>query len=563
MREVGDGRPLASEAGGEHPYPGLLAFTEADAERFFGREAEVEALWEKIRRQKLLAVIGPSGVGKTSFLRAGVIPSRPSGWKVAYATPGSSPVSALARALVPDLAGDAEAMGELLQGVEELKETGEANGAVSAVRRWRKASTEALVVLDQFEELFALNAPEVQGRFASFLGRLAEEAEVHVLLSLRDDFLFRCSEQDGLRPVFHDLTPLTPPSPEALRRALVEPAKREGYRFDEDALVEEMVEAVASERGALPLLAFAVSRLWEERDRGRKLLTREAYERIEGVAGALAQHAETTLSGRGPEREGMVREVFRNLVTAQGTRAAADRTELLSVFGEKRDEAGAVLDALVDARLLTEYEAEDAHSGQGPPAAQHGEALAEARDDGGHRRVEIVHESLLTHWVWASSASSGAEARPRGGRWLPRLCGPKPATCSPWARQNGRSTRLRLLPMRRKAWSWPTPRRLGSSPSASCRTPRRHSWRGWTSRMALAPFRCRSTRMAIGSPWAARGRSSCATAMVASPSSWRASTRATVHTSRWGSDRTTTCWSPTRPARFVCGRFPTGARFGG
>ena len=100
-REAGDGRPGASEAVVERPYPGLLAFTEADAEHFFGREAEVEALWEKIRRQKLLAVIGPSGVGKTSFLRAGVIPSRPPGWGVAYATPGASPALALARALIP------------------------------------------------------------------------------------------------------------------------------------------------------------------------------------------------------------------------------------------------------------------------------------------------------------------------------------------------------------------------------------------------------------------------------------------------------------------------------
>jgi DNA-binding winged helix-turn-helix (wHTH) protein len=72
-REAGDGRPGSNEALVERPYPGLLAFTEADAPLFFGREAEVEALWEKIRRQRLLAVIGPSGVGKTSFLRAGVI----------------------------------------------------------------------------------------------------------------------------------------------------------------------------------------------------------------------------------------------------------------------------------------------------------------------------------------------------------------------------------------------------------------------------------------------------------------------------------------------------------
>ena len=397
-REVAEERLGAKEAVERPPYPGLLAFTEVDADHFFGREAEVEALWDKIRRQRLLAVIGPSGVGKTSFLRAGVIPSRPAGWAPAYATPGASPGLALARALIPDLAGDAEAIGALLQGVQDLSLTGESDRVLAAVRTWRKKSPDALVVVDQFEELFALNSSEVQARFASFLGRLAEEADVHVLLSLRDDFLFRCSEQDGLRPVFHDLTPLTPPPAEALRRALVEPAQREGYRFEDDTLVDEMVEAVEGVKGALPLLAFAVARLWDERDRERKLLTREAYERIEGVAGALARHAVETLSQLEPEREGMVREIFRNLVTAQGTRAAADRAEMLSVFGERREEAGAVLDALVDARLLTEYE----------PAETQAPSVT-------HRRIEIVHESLLTHWPrlvrWRTQDADGAQLR--------------------------------------------------------------------------------------------------------------------------------------------------------
>ena len=413
-RQTGDGRPGTGESVQEpSPYPGLSAFTEADAEHFIGREAEVEALWEKVRRQKLLAVIGPSGVGKTSFLRAGVIPSRLPGWGVVYATPGASPTLALARALIPDLAGDAVAIGDLLQGVQELSLTGESDRALAAVRGWRRRSSEALLVVDQFEELFALNAPEVQARFGSFLGRLAQEAEVHVLLALRDDFLFRCGQRDGLRPVFEDLTPLYPLSPDALRRALVEPAARRGVRFEDEGLVEEMVAAVASERGGLPLLAFAVSRLWAERDRDRKLLKRGVYERTGGVAGALAHHAEATLSQLGEERDGIVREIFRNLVTAQGTRAAVDRAELLSVFPEKRDEVGAVLDALVDARLLTEYEAEDAHAGQGSSTAT--PAGSPARGEAGHRRIEIVHESLLTHWPrlarWRTQDADGAQLR--------------------------------------------------------------------------------------------------------------------------------------------------------
>ena len=262
-RSEGDGKPLELEV---RPYPGLAAFTEGDAAHFFGREAEVVALWEKVERQGLLAVIGPSGAGKTSFLRAGVIPRRPERWKASYATPGASPALSLARAPTPDLAGDAEAMGEMLQGVEDMARGVDSDLLFSAVGRWRKGTDEVLLVLDQFEELFTLNGPEVQSRFVDLIGRLVDEAGLHVVLSLRDDFLFRCHAFPRLAPVFRDLTPLGSPSREALRRALEEPAARLGLRFEDGSLVEEMTTAVVDERGALPLLAFAVSRLWEERD---------------------------------------------------------------------------------------------------------------------------------------------------------------------------------------------------------------------------------------------------------------------------------------------------------
>src|SRR5262249_14369892 len=126
LRDVGDAclelaehispaaRPRREGAEGR-PYPGLLAFTEEDAENFFGREGEVDGLWEKIRRRKLLALIGASGAGKTSFLRAGVLPRRPDRWSTIFATPGASPFVALAEALAGELAGDAEAVRELLR----------------------------------------------------------------------------------------------------------------------------------------------------------------------------------------------------------------------------------------------------------------------------------------------------------------------------------------------------------------------------------------------------------------------------------------------------------------
>ncbi|MGH9389520.1 MAG: WD40 repeat domain-containing protein, partial [Vicinamibacteria bacterium] len=178
-------------------------------------------------------------------------------------------------------------------------------------------------------------------------------------------------------------------SESGLRRALVQPALACGYRFEDEALVEEMVSEVRRERGALPLLAFAASRLWEKRDREKGLLTREAYQEIGGVGGALAQHAEETLEKIGTERTPLVRELFRNLVTAQGTRASREVSELLSIFPKEDERKGAedVLRQLVAARLLTSYETS----------------------------VEIIHESLLSAWPrlvqWRHQDEGGAMLR--------------------------------------------------------------------------------------------------------------------------------------------------------
>jgi WD40 repeat protein len=383
------GGPALREIEERSPYPGLSAFTEKDASFFFGREREVEELWARIRTRKLLALIGPSGAGKTSFLRAGVLPARPEGWSAVVSTPGGAPSRHLAQALARELAGNPDAVARLL-GFEDP------DIAVEVVSRWRRERGEALVVLDQFEELITLNPLEVQERFAVLLGRLVAEADVHVLLSLRDDFLIRCCEHTALTPVLRELTALLALKPEDLRRAIEEPARRRGYRFEDEALVTEMVQSVEGARAALPLLAFAVSRLWEKRDPEKKVLTRAAHEAMGGVAGALAQHAEQTMERIGSERHELVREIFRNLTTAQGTRAVMDREELLSAFPD-RDAAEAVVAHLVDARLLTSYEVE---GGEGEPS---------------RHRIEIVHESLLKAWPrlvrWQTQDEDGAQLR--------------------------------------------------------------------------------------------------------------------------------------------------------
>ena len=401
------------------PYPGLASFTEEDAEYFFGRELEVEEMWKKLQRPHLLGLIGPSGAGKSSFLRAGLLPVIPVGWRAVVTTLGNRPLTALARALVPELAGDTDAL-QLLSGTDDPE------ALLEAISLWREQHDEVLLIVDQFEELFTLNSWEVQETLSKLLSRLALEADVHVLLSMRDDFLGFCSNQESLKPIFSELTPLKSLTGAALRRALVQPAVKCGYRFEDDGLVDEMVGEVGSDRGALPMLAFAAARLWDHRDREQGLLTREAYEHIGGVGGALAQHAEATLEKIGQERIPIVRELFRNLVTAQVTRAARDREELLSVFGDgpaaapsapgfaspavsaaerkpgsrewPLEAAEEVLTTLIDARLLTSYEV---------PAAD--------EEDTPHHRIEIIHESLLSNWPrlvrWQTQDADSAQLR--------------------------------------------------------------------------------------------------------------------------------------------------------
>ncbi|MCK5376243.1 MAG: winged helix-turn-helix domain-containing protein, partial [Acidobacteria bacterium] len=390
--ETGSAFPETPPATAEdhNPYPGLAAFTEADAGFFFGRETEVASLWRKISSRRLLAVIGPSGSGKTSLLRAGVAPAAPAGWRVVVFTPGENPNLSLARALAPDHAGDPAAVGRLV-GITDP------DIAVGVVSRWRGRWREALVVVDQFEELFTLNAPHTQAAFVGLLRRLVDAADVHIALVLRHDFLSRCQQFPVIAPIFKDLTVIGPPAGEALRRALKEPAARLLHRFESELLVDEMIADVEDERGALPLLAFAVHRLWQERDREKRSLTQEAYRRIGGVEGALARHAEASLDRIGTERLHIVRELFRNLVTAEGTRAVREADELLTVFNDDQQDAAAqVLRELIDARLLTSYEVRD-------------------ENDQPSDRVEIVHESLLTTWPrlvrWQAQDADAARLR--------------------------------------------------------------------------------------------------------------------------------------------------------
>jgi WD40 repeat protein len=246
-----------------------------------------------------------------------------------------------------------------------------------------------LLVVDQFEELLTLcHDPAERERYAEALVRAARSADdrVRVVITLRDDFLVRAEQIAALRDrLAQGLQLLATPSPEDLLRILVEPARRRGYEFDDRELPPAVVRDVADRNNALALLSFAAAQLWELRDRHFKQLPRKAYEAMGGVGGALAAHAEATLTDMPAEEQRVVREVFRHLVTAEGTRAVLARAELLQVLGPAGER---VVEKLIRARLLAASEQSE---------------------------IDIVHEALLGAWPrlvqWRRDDAEGARLR--------------------------------------------------------------------------------------------------------------------------------------------------------
>jgi hypothetical protein len=376
-------RTADAEAG---PYPGLAAFQESDADRFFGRAPDVLAVVARLRDHPLAAVVGASGVGKSSFVRAGVVPAlRASGesWEVLILRPGRQPLQSLASVLLP-LASSTETgpagpnPGEHEALVGRLRESPGHMGAVLRARALRR-NQQVLLFVDQLEELYSLVPDQAERRaFSACLSGVADDAAapLRVLVSMRSDFLDRVGEDrrlldDAVRGL-HVLQPLPR---EALRQALEAPVAQLGYSFESAALLGEMVDSLAATPGSLPLLQFAGFKLWEARDERRKVLTAESYRQMGGISGVLAQHADRVVAALPTELRSSVRGLFQRLVTADGTRAIIDVAELSDLAGD-RAEGRSLIEHLSQARLV----------------------VVQSRGDEGSATVELVHESLINGW---------------------------------------------------------------------------------------------------------------------------------------------------------------------
>lgn len=377
------------------PYPGLAAFDSSEANRYFGRPTEIRQALLSLDRNPLLAITGPSGIGKSSFVRAGLIPAlRGSGenWDSFDIRPGRRPLSRLASicqqisrtntvtASPTTRKRDVENRDEILTRLRE-----QPGYFANSLRRYaNEVGVRIVLFVDQFEEVFTL-VPDRDERmaFASSLLAMADDAgsPLRVVLSLRSDFLDRVSEHEELsQEMTRGLMLLPQMSRDALRSALTQPAEMAGYRFEDAAMVEAMLDVLETSLHSLPILQFVAGRLWELRNKESKVLPRAAYDELGGIEGALAAHADATYDSFSQREQGLVRKVFHRLVTPERTRALVDVSELeaLGLSGE----INRVFDRLSNSRLIT----------------------VDARG-GDTAVVELVHESLITGW-------------PRLKRWL-------------------------------------------------------------------------------------------------------------------------------------------------
>jgi WD40 repeat protein/DNA-binding SARP family transcriptional activator len=385
-------------APGDPPFKGLAFFDEADAGLFFGRAALTEKLVAQVQEClvpgyagcRFLAVLGASGGGKSSIVRAGLVPalrrlersaddavSRPLFGDAIYViTPTARPLEALALAFTGG-AGSVAATAELL---DSLARDSRSLHLAAARRTHPGGLAHLLLVVDQFEELFTLCRDEPERR--AFVDNLLYAVEVPgptvVIIALRADFYAQCAPFETLRRALSQRQEyIGVMSAAGLRQAIEEPAERGGWAF-EPGLVDLLLREVGDAPGALPLLSHALLETWRRR-RGRTL-TLAGYQATGGVRGAIAKTAETTFKQLTPEQQGMARNIFLRL-TELGESAGSEeqipfytrrRAPLAELTPRPADAplARAVLTRLADARLV---------------------AVS-------HDTAEVAHEALIQEW---------------------------------------------------------------------------------------------------------------------------------------------------------------------
>ncbi len=376
------------------PYKGLATYQPEDAHVFFGRERLVDETLRRLQLNRVLFVGGPSGSGKSSLVRAGLIPALKAGalsgseaWRLALFTPGRDPLAELHFQLTRQITAGTPplSLDEMINHPTLARHLADADGSVHPL----------LVCIDQFEELFTLAPASQPKRFVAALSALTDPADsrVWVVITVRADFYAACAQIPWLAERITDNQVLVSPMTAAeLRRAIIEPARPMGLVL-EPGLVDTIVKEAGGEAGSLPLVAHALVETWNRR-RGQTL-TLEGYRAAGGVAGAISQTADAIFQdGFNTQERDATERLFLRLVTpGEGT---PDTRRILARADIRHDAQPEVMrrvvERLTEARLLT-------------------------IDD---TSIAIAHEALLSTWPqlqgWIEASRDDLRTRQRISR---------------------------------------------------------------------------------------------------------------------------------------------------
>jgi WD40 repeat protein len=363
------------------PYLGLDAFREAYHDRFFGRQRLIAELVDRLADSRFLAVVGPSGSGKSSLVLGGLLPALKAGalprsqdWQYyPPLVPGSEPLANLARLTQP---ASAQAAEWAHYQIDRLRQ--DTNHLTCLVDK--ADHTPALLIVDQFEEIFTLCNDEQAGQaFIDNLLRLVQApgGRHTVVLTMRTDFESYVTRLPKLQALFEQAQlRVMPLNANELREAIEQPAERVGLKF-EDGIVEALVKEILGEPAGLPLLQFTLLKLWEHREHNR--VTWEAYYQLGGARLALARSADAWYEALIPEEQVTAKRLLLRMVRpGEGLEVTSNRVRRASLYwaGEAPDRIDRVLGKLVRARL----------------------ARVTAGDTSSDTQVEVAHEALVRNW---------------------------------------------------------------------------------------------------------------------------------------------------------------------
>ena len=361
-------REAAAAAEARNPYKGLRPFTEEDAPDFFGRDELVAQLLDALGGgARLVALVGPSGSGKSSVVAAGLVPRLRSGalpgserWRIARMVPGANPLR------------------EAESAVARARAAGGGGNGGSRDLRAGDGEDRTLLVVDQFEHTFSAE----EGSRDRFLDALAgavtaPDARLHVVLTLRADFYDRPLLHPAFAAAFiPGVVHVVPMTPRELEAAIVEPARRVGVEI-EPALLAELVADTADRPGSLPLLQYALTDLFEQRS--GPVLTQAGYGALGGLRGLLSRRAESLYLAMGAEAQAAAMQVFLRLVRSG---AGAPESQRRLALAELTDLG---IDPVVLSEVLTTFGRHRLLTFDRDPAT-------------GRATVEVAHEALLVEW---------------------------------------------------------------------------------------------------------------------------------------------------------------------